>query len=211
MDAIDSYIKDMSSQMGEVLEELERETFLRTSTPRMISGAVQGRLLNMLVKMLRPRRVLEIGTFTGYSAICMAMALDRDALLHTCERDDEHEEMILSFIQKARLEDKICLHIGSALDIVPKLEESFDMVFIDGNKREYPAYYDMLFQSGSLHSGSVIVADNILWYGKVANQAPQNDIQTNRIRAFNTMVRNDPRVENVILPLRDGLNLIRVL
>ncbi|MBQ0079942.1 MAG: class I SAM-dependent methyltransferase [Alistipes sp.] len=211
MDGIDSYIRDMSKGMGNVLEELERETFLRTVTPRMLSGAVQGRLLNLLVKILRPKSILEIGTFTGYSAICMGLALGDGALLDTCDRDDEHEDMILSFIKKAGLEKKINFHIGSALDVVPQLGKSFDMVYLDGNKREYPAYYNMLFDTGSLHSGSVILADNILWYGKVATQSQANDTQTIQIKAFNTLVRNDSRVENVILPLRDGLNLIRVL
>ena len=180
----------------------------------MISGHIQGRLLEMLVRMLRPRRALEIGTFTGYSALSMAAGLEEEAELHTVEVDDELEEFIRSYFDRSPHGGKIRLHIGSALDIAPKLSGEFDLVFIDGDKREYPAYYRMLMgDDGSkalVHSGSVLIADNILWSGKVVQPVAHNDRHTQALLEFNRMVVQDARVENVIVPLRDGLNLIRV-
>ena len=180
----------------------------------MISGHIQGRLLEMLVRMLRPRRALEIGTFTGYSALSMAAGLEEGAELHTVEVDDELEEFIRSYFARSAHGGKIRLHIGSALDIAPKLGGEFDLVFIDGDKREYPAYYRMLMgDDGSkalVHSGSVLIADNILWSGKVVQPVAHNDRHTQALLEFNRMVVEDARVENVIVPLRDGLNLIRV-
>lgn len=200
----------MSSPADALMQELERETYLRVLNPRMISGHVQGKLLEMIVRMLRPHRILEIGTFTGYSALCMAAGLDTNGCIDTCEIDDELEEMIRSFLDRSEYGNKIRLHIGSALDIVPTLGECYDLVFIDGDKREYPAYYDMLMDGELVHSGSFIMADNILWYGKVAEPVAKGDKQTQAIVDFNEKVRNDSRVENVILPIRDGINLIRV-
>ena len=209
MDKLEQYISDMSSPQGELLHELERETYLRVINPRMISGHIQGKLLEMLVRMLRPKRILEIGTFTGYSALSMAAGLDDDAELHTIEIEDELEPLIQEFLECSEHGHKVHLHIGSALDIVPSLGE-FDLVFMDGDKREYPAYYRMLMEGG-VHSGSVILADNVLWSGKVIEEVKSGDRHTQAINEFNRMVVEDPRVENVILPLRDGINIIRVL
>ena len=210
MDKLDQYISDMSSPQGELLHELERETYLRVINPRMISGHIQGKLLEMLVRMLRPKRILEIGTFTGYSALSMAMGLEEGALIDTFEVDDELEMIAADFFERSGLGDKIRQHIGSALDLAPQLGEKYDLVFIDGDKREYRAYYEMLFEHNLVHSNSFILADNILWYGKVVEEVARKDKQTAEIIAFNDYVRNDSRVENVILPLRDGINLIRV-
>lgn len=210
MDALKQYTEQMSSPADALMQELERETYLRVLNPRMISGHVQGKLLEMIVRMLRPHRVLEIGTFTGYSALCMAAGLDSNGCIDTCEIDDELEEMIRSFLDRSEHGNKIRLHIGSALDIVPMLGECYDLVFIDGDKREYSAYYDMLMDGELVHSGSVIMADNILWYSKVTEPVAKGDKQTQAIVDFNEKVRNDSRVENVILPIRDGINLIRV-
>lgn len=210
MSTLDQYITDHTTAEDALLAELERQTHLRVINPRMISGHVQGKLLEMLVRMIRPKRVLEIGTFTGYSALSMAAGLDDDALIDTCEVDDELEEMILSFFDRSAYGSKIRLHIGSALETAPALEEVYDMVFIDGDKREYTAYYNMLFDNNLVHSGSWILADNILWYGKVVETVAKGDKQTQAIIEFNDMVVTDPRVENVILPIRDGINLIRV-
>jgi predicted O-methyltransferase YrrM len=160
--------------------------------------------------MLRPRRILEIGTFTGYSALSMAAGLEEGAIIDTCEVDDELEMIAASYFERSGLGDKIRQHIGSALEIAPKLGEQYDLVFIDGDKREYRAYYDMLFDHNLVHSNSYILADNILWYGKVVEEVSRKDKQTAEIVAFNEYVRNDERVESVILPLRDGINLIRV-
>ena len=213
MDALEKYVHDFSEPEEKLLHELDRETNLRAVAPRMISGHIQGRLLEMLVRMLRPRRALEIGTFTGYSALSMAAGLEEGAELHTVEVDDELEEFIRSYFDRSPQGDKITLHIGSALEIAPKLGE-FDMVFIDGDKREYPAYYRMLMGDDGrrplVHGGSVLIADNILWSGKVVQPIARSDHHTQALVEFNRTVAEDPRVENVIVPLRDGLNLIRV-
>lgn len=230
MDALERYIHDFSAPEEDLLHELDRTTHLRVIAPRMLSGHIQGKLLTMLVQMLRPRRVLEIGTFTGYSALCMAAGLEEGAELHTTEPDDELQPLAQSFFDRSPHGSKIHLHIGSALDIAPQLGRTFDLVFIDGDKREYPDYYRMLMgdplsegkitphSTGSsnipgtplVHSGSILVADNILWSGKIVEPVAHNDHHTQALLEFNRMVREDPRVENVILPLRDGLNLIRV-
>ena len=214
MDPLERYIHDFSEPEEALLHELDRETNLRAVAPRMISGHIQGRLLEMLVRMLRPRRALEIGTFTGYSALSMAAGLEEGAELHTVEVDDEQEEFIRSYFARSPHGRKITLHIGSALDIVPKLGGEFDLTFIDGDKREYPDYYRMLMGDDGgrplVHSGSVLNADNILWSGKVVQPVAHNDRHTQALLEFNRMVAEDPRTENVILPLRDGLNLIRI-
>lgn len=214
MDPLERYIHDFSEPEEALLHELDRETNLRAVAPRMISGHIQGRLLEMLVRMLRPRRALEIGTFTGYSALSMAAGLEEGAELHTVEVDDEQEEFIRSYFARSPHGRKITLHIGSALDIVPKLGGEFDLAFIDGDKREYPDYYRMLMGDDGgrplVHSGSVLIADNILWSGKVVRPVAHNDRHTQALLEFNRMVAEDPRTENVILPLRDGLNLIRI-
>ena len=214
MDPLERYIHDFSEPEEALLHELDRETNLRAVAPRMISGHIQGRLLEMLVRMLRPRRALEIGTFTGYSALSMAAGLEEGAELHTVEVDDEQEEFIRSYFARSPHGRKITLHIGSALDIVPKLGGEFDLAFIDGDKREYPDYYRMLMGDDGgrplVHSGSGLIADNILWSGKVVQPVAHNDRHTQALLEFNRMVAEDPRTENVILPLRDGLNLIRI-
>ena len=192
------------------MHELDRETHLRVINPRMISGHIQGKLLELLVKMFRPKSILEIGTFTGYSALCMAAGLEEDATIDTCEVDDELEPLAQSFFDRSPHGHKIRMHIGSALELAPQMGKQFDMVFIDGDKREYPAYYNMLMDKGLVHSGSVMLADNILWYGKVVQPVAHNDRHTEALIEFNRMVVEDDRVESVILPLRDGINIIRV-
>ncbi|MBQ9138868.1 MAG: class I SAM-dependent methyltransferase [Alistipes sp.] len=211
MSALDQYIEAMSSPEDALLHELERQTYLRVLNPRMISGHIQGKLLEMIVRMIRPQRILEIGTFTGYSALSMAAGLPDGGVIDTCEVDDELEMMILDFFSRSKYADRLNLHIGSALEIVPTLGQTYDMVFIDGDKREYTAYYNMLFDNGLVHSGSWILADNILWYGKVVEPVAKGDKQTQAIIDFNAAVAADSRVESVILPIRDGINLIRVL
>ena len=210
MDAIEKYVHEHSSPEPQLLHELDRETHLRVLNPRMISGHIQGKLLELLVKMLRPRNILEIGTFTGYSSLCMAAGLDDDGQIDTCEVDDELQPIAQSYFDRSPYGRRIHLHIGSALDIAPRLGKRFGMVFIDGDKREYPAYYDMLFDAGIIASGSVILADNILWYGKVVQPVAHNDHHTQALLEFNRKVMQDDRVENVILPPRDGINIIRV-
>ncbi len=199
-----------SSPEDELLRELDRQTHLRVLNPRMISGHIQGKLLEMIVRMLRPRTILEIGTFTGYSALCMAAGLEEGATIDTCEVDDELEPLAQSFFDRSPHGEKIHLHVGSALEIAPQIGKQFDLVFIDGDKREYPAYYNMLMDNGLVHSGSILLADNILWYGKVTQQVHHNDHHTQALIEFNRKVVEDDRVESFILPLRDGINIIRV-
>lgn len=210
MISLEEYIESHSTAEAALLHELERETYLRVLNPRMISGHIQGKLLEMLVRMIQPKAILEIGTFTGYSALSMAAGLPEDGVIDTCEVDDELEELIQSFFDRSEHVQKLNLHIGSAIDIAPKLGRCYDMVFIDGDKREYSAYYNMLFDNNLVHSGSWILADNILWYGKVVEPVAKGDKQTQAIIDFNNLIISDPRVENVILPIRDGINLIRV-
>ncbi|MBQ4500061.1 MAG: O-methyltransferase [Alistipes sp.] len=210
MDNLEQYILDNTKPEEELMHRLERETYLRVINPRMISGHLQGKLLEMLVRMMRPKRVLEIGTFTGYSALSIARGLDDGAYIDTIEVDDELEEIAARFFAESAYGSRIRQHVGSALDVVPRLGECYDMVFIDGDKREYPAYYDMLMDGGYVHSGTMLLADNILWYGKVAEPTAHNDKHTEAIKEFNRRVVEDERVDNVIIPIRDGINLIRV-
>lgn len=214
MEALERYVREHTEPEAELLRQLDRETHQRMIAPRMLSGHVQGRLLEMLVRMVRPQRVLEIGTFTGYSALSMAAGLDEGAQLDTIEVDDELEELAQSYFDRSPHGSKIRLRIGSALDIAPTLGVEFDFVFIDGDKREYPDYYRMLLGDGGskalVHSGTILIADNILWSGKVTEPVAHNDRHTQALVEFNRMVVEDPRVENVIVPIRDGLNLIRV-
>lgn len=210
MDLLEKYIHENSSPEDALLRELDRQTHLRVLNPRMISGHIQGKLLELIVKMLRPQSILEIGTFTGYSALCMAAGLEEGATIDTCEVDDELQPLAQSFFDRSQHGHKINLHVGSALEIAPQLGKQFDMVFIDGDKREYPDYYRMLMDGDLVHSGSILLADNILWYGKVVQPVVHNDRHTEALIEFNRMVVEDDRVESVILPLRDGINIIRV-
>lgn len=203
---LDDYIASHSSPEGEYLYNLYRATNIEILNPHMASGQVQGRLLKLLVKMIRPKRILEIGTYTGYSAICMAEGLDEGAKIYTFEIDDELEDFTRRWIEGSPVADKIVFTIGSALEIVPTMSEKFDLIFIDGNKREYTAYYEMAL--AHLNEGGWILADNTLWDGWIIDEKRQ-DAQTNGVRAFNDLVSRDERVEKVILPLRDGLTLIR--
>ncbi len=210
MDALDRYILEHSTAEEQLLRDLDRETHLRVVQPRMLSGHIQGRLLTMLTQMMRPQRVLEIGTFTGYSALCIAAGLEEGAELHTVEVDDELESLSSKYFALSQHSSKIFAHIGSALEVAPRLGGRFDLVFMDGDKREYPAYLSMLLDGGLVGSGSIIIADNILWSGKVVEPLQRNDKHTAALLEFNRIVVEDSRLECVIIPLRDGLNLIRV-
>jgi predicted O-methyltransferase YrrM len=204
---IEQYILDHSDPEDPLLAELNRETNLKVLRPRMLSGHLQGKILEMISKMIRPQKILEIGTYTGYSAICLAKGLQKNGVLHTIEINDELEHFIRKYIQKAGLENIIKLHIGNALEIISDLKESFDLAFIDGDKRQYSAYYHTLFDY--VKPGGFILADNVLWSGKVIALESPDDEYTKGIFAFNELIANDNRVEKVIIPLRDGLTLIR--
>jgi predicted O-methyltransferase YrrM len=204
---IEKYILDHTESEDDVLVELYRQTHLKIYHPRMLSGHLQGKLLKMLVHMVQPKNILEIGTFTGYSAICMAQALGSNGKIHTIEVNDELEDFAKSFFKKANVEDKIDFYIGSALDIIPTIDAEFDLVFIDGEKREYLDYYNLVFDK--VKKGGFIIADNVLWSGKVVEKVKPSDLHTKRILEFNQFVHDDPRVENVLFPLRDGLMILR--
>ena len=214
MEALERYIHDHTEPEEQLLQELDRETHRRMVAPRMLSGHLQGKLLKMLTCMMRPKRILEIGTFTGYSALSFAAGLEEDAYIDTIEVDDELQSLAQSYFDRSEHGSKIRLHIGSALEIAPTLGTTYDLVFIDGDKREYPDYYRMLMGDAGnpplVHSGSVLIADNILWSGKVVETLVARDRHTAALIEFNRMVLEDERVENVIVPIRDGLNLIRI-
>lgn len=204
---------ECTSPQGEALDWLQKQTNIRTNHARMLSGPVQGRFLKMIVEMCGARRVLELGSFTGYSGICLASGLPEDGHLDTLEINDELEDLILEGFSRAGLRERISLHIGDCLETLKRFREEgrepYDMVFIDANKRDYPEYYELVFDL--VRPGGWILADNVLWDGKVALDPMPQDRQTLGIDNFNRRVASDPRVESVIIPLRDGLNLIHKL
>lgn len=204
---LEKYILEHIDAEDPVLKELDRYTHINVLRPRMISGHLQGSILKMICRMIQPQLALEIGAYTGYSAISMIRGMTPTAHLHTIEKNDELESTLKKFFAKAEVDNQLTLHIGKALEIIPTLPNHFDFIFIDGDKREYPQYYEAIFDK--LKSGGFIVADNILWDGKVAKPNMPDDAYTKGIMDFNQLVAQDKRVEKVILPLRDGLTLIR--
>ncbi|OCW92450.1 methyltransferase [Macellibacteroides sp. HH-ZS] len=203
---IESYILSHSDEEGSLLAALNRDANVNLLRPRMLSGHLQGRILKMFCRMLKPRRVLEIGTYTGYATLCMAEALEKDAEIHTLEINDEMEDFIRKYVSQSPDKDKIKLYFGDAMEIIPAMDEIFDLVFIDADKRLYSDYYDLIFDK--LPAGALILADNTLWDGKVLEPLQSSDKQTAGILAFNDKIKADQRVEKVILPLRDGLTMI---
>ena len=199
---LEEYLERHTTPMDAVLEELYRETHLTMMNPRMVSGPVQGRFLQMLCEWIRPQRVLEIGTFTGFSTICLARGLAEEGQLVTIEAEVENEGIIRKYLEKAGVAGQVQLILGDAKDVIPTLDGSFDLVFIDADKTSYPFYYEMVIDK--LRTGGVLLADNVLWDGKVLQDHPK-ERDTQAIQAFNDLVQNDPRLRNVLLPLRDGL------
>ena len=206
-DRLDQYILEHIDEESEYLKALYRDTHVKLLRPRMASGHLQGRLLKMLVRMIRPRRILEIGTYSGYSALCMAESLEPDGRLYTFEINDEQEDFTRPWIENSPYASQIEFIIGDALKRVPEMGLTFDMAFVDGDKRRYTDYYEMILPR--LEPGGYILADNTLWDGHVLEPPPHKDAQTRGIMDFNNRIAADSRVENVILPLRDGLTLIR--
>lgn len=200
------YCAAHTSDVDVVLKELERETHLRTISPQMLSGPYQGMLLRFFSMMIRPHRALEIGTFSGYSTLCMAAGLAEDGLLYSIEINDELAPLIRKYVQKAGQEKKIKLFFGNAADIIPVLDAAFDLVFLDAGKLDYPLHYELALSK--TRSGGVLIADNVLWDGKVVG-GDEKDETARALRAFNNMVQDDPRVENILLPVRDGIMAIR--
>ena len=202
---LNRYCEEMSTKPDAVLKELERETNLKTMAPQMLTGQTQGLLLQFIAQIIRPQTILEIGTFTGYAAICMAKGLAENGKLHTIEVNPERATIIKKYIAKADLENKVIPHIGNAKDIIPTILGLFDLVYIDAAKFDYQAYYDLVVDR--MTSGGMIIVDNVLWGGKIVGGHTDKD--TKVLLDFNKMVEEDDRVENVILPIRDGITLIR--
>ncbi len=201
---LEQYIENHSSEESKVLKDLDRNTHLTELKPRMLSGKVQGRFLSIISKMMRPSRILEIGTFTGYSAICLAEGLKSDGQLITIDIDEERLSFVQSAVQSAGFQEIIICKIGQAEEIIPQLNEVFDIVFIDADKINYSLYFDLVIDK--LRPGGIILADNVLWSGKVVED--KNDKDTLALQAFNQKIQQDSRVENVILSIRDGITLI---
>ncbi len=219
MEKIYKYIEEHATAQGEALDWVEKQTHIRTNHARMLSGAVQGQFMRMVVQMTGAKRILELGTFTGYSAICLAGAMQEDGHLDTLELNDELEDLILEGFDRAGLSDRISLHIGDCKETLARLrseygipagpqeDKLYDIVYMDANKREYCEYYELVFDM--VRPGGLILADNVLWDGKVCQNPLPQDRQTLGIARFNDLIKEDPRVESVIMPLRDGLNIIR--
>ena len=204
---LDDYCKEHTSAADAVLEELNRETHTSVLNPRMISGNLQGKFLTMLSSMMQPKCILEIGTYTGYSAICLAKGLPVDGVLHTIDVNEELEEMNTRYFKKAGLEHQVVQHIGDASKLISELKLEIDLAFIDADKKNYPLYFDLLIDK--IKPGGWIIADNVLWSGKVIEEIDKGDKATLALLAYNRKVQQDSRVENLLLPLRDGLMICR--
>ncbi len=199
------YAEEHSTGESELLRRINRDTHAKVLMPRMLSGHLQGRVLAMISQLMRPKRILEIGTYTGYSAICLAEGLAEDGKLVTLDINEELEHRVRNYIEEAGLSQKIQYMIGNALEIIPALTDTFDLVFIDADKENYPRYFDLVIDR--VRPGGVILADNVLWSGKVLQEKQDKD--TKAVDAFNKKIQADKRVENVLLPIRDGIFMIR--
>ena len=206
---IENYVETFTSGESKVLHELNRETNQKFLIPRMLSGHLQGRVLSLFSHLLRPRRILEIGTYTGYSALCLAEGLQSDGKLITIDVNEELEDVVNRYVQKSGLSKKIEFRIGNAMELIPEMNELFDLVFIDADKTNYSNYFDLVIDK--VRPGGCIIADNVLWSGKVIHDKENQDEDTTALVAYNQKVQNDPRVENVLMPVRDGLMIARKL
>ena len=204
---LDDYCNLHTTPPFQLLYELERETYLKTLAPQMLSGPLQGTLLQFLSEMIKPQLILEIGTFTGYSALCLAQGLSPEGILHTIDVNPEIQYFVDKYVKKAGLQDKITFHLGNALDIVPNLPNEIDLAFIDAGKQQYLDFYELVLPK--LRKGGYLLADNVLWSGKVISDAM--DADTLAIRSFNKKIQADERVKNIMLPIRDGLTIVQKL
>lgn len=206
---IDAYVTNHSQPEPELLQQLSRETWQKVLAPRMLSGHLQGRVLSMLSKIIRPNNILEIGTYTGYSALCLAEGLQSNGQLHTIDINEELYDLQRKYFNASSYAEQIVQHTGNALDIIPTLSQEFDLVFIDADKRNYPAYLELILPK--LNAGAVILSDNVLWSGKVVEAVQEDDLDTQALLKYNKMLNEDPRLETVMLPIRDGLTVSRVV
>ena len=207
-DNIDNYIVHHSQQEPTILKELNRETWQKVLNPRMLSGAFQGRVLSMISKLINPKNILEIGTYTGYSALCLAEGMQKTGTLITIDKNEELEGFSKKYFDKSNFQDQIFPIIGNALDIIPTLSQKFDLVFIDADKSNYINYFNLIIDK--MNSGGVILSDNVLWSGKVVEHLEPKDIDTKILLMYNQLLNTDDRIETVLLPIRDGLTISRV-
>jgi len=205
---LEAYVENHTMPESPVLDELNRETWLKVLQPRMLSGHLQGRVLSMLSHMIKPKNILEVGTYTGYSALCFAEGLQEGGVIDTIDINEELEPFVQRFLEKSGYADRIQMHVGNALDIIPTLDKEYDIVFIDADKNNYINYYNAAFEK--VNKGGYIIADNVLWSGKVLDeQELKDDPDTKTINEYNKMVLADERVENILFPIRDGLMIAR--
>jgi predicted O-methyltransferase YrrM len=203
---ISEYVESNSQLEPTLLKELNRETHLKILNPRMLSGSYQGRILSMISKIAKPKMVLEIGTYTGYSALCIAEGLDRKGVIDTIDINEELQEIQNKFFKKSEFANQINQHIGNALEVIPKIKKKFDLVFLDADKENYINYFELVIDK--INSGGILISDNVLWSGKVIDNK-KNDLTTKKLIEFNNLVNNDKRIETVIFPVRDGLSISR--
>ena len=203
---IEDYIRKNSSKEPQILKDLNKETYLKVLNPRMLSGHLQGRFLSIITKLIKPKKILEIGTYTGYSAICMAEGLIENGIIHTIDINEELVSIQNKYFAKSKCNNSIIQHVGDARNIIKGINEKFDLVFLDADKENYIEYYELVIEK--VKKGGLIIADNVLWTGKVVEPEKDDDELTQYLIDFNKMINEDDRVENIILPLRDGLNII---
>jgi len=206
---ITEYAEKHSQKEPQILQELRKETWQKILVPRMICGHLQGRLLATISKIIQPKKILEIGTFTGYATLCLAEGLAENGMIHTIDHNEELAEFQLKYFIKAKKKEQITQHTGEALSIIPKLEGNFDLVFIDADKINYSNYFDLIINK--LNKGGIILSDNVLWSGKVLEKVGENDIDTREIIKYNEKINDDKRIETVLLPIRDGISITRKL
>ena len=205
---IDDYVVAHSQEEPQILKELNRETCQKILNPRMLSGGFQGRILSMISKLTQPKTILEIGTYTGYSALCMAEGMSTEGTLHTIDRNEELYDLQRKYFDKSEHGSKIKQYVGNALEVIPTIDEKFDLVFIDADKSNYSNYFNLII--GKMNKGGVILSDNVLWSGKVIEKLNPKDIDTAALLAYNTLMNTDLRIETILLPIRDGLTISRV-
>jgi len=205
---IDNYVVNHSQKEPELLKQLNKETWQKVLNPRMLSGAYQGRLLAILSKLIHPKNILEIGTYTGYSALCLTEGMQKDGQLITIDKNEELENFAKKYFNKSNFKNQIQQVIGNALDVIPTLTQKFDLVFIDADKSNYINYFNLIIDK--MNSGGVILSDNVLWSGKIIEDLKPNDVDTKTLIEYNKLLNTDPRVETILLPIRDGLTVTRV-
>ena len=209
-EALDNYVVSHSEDEPELLQQLHRETYQKILQPRMLSGHFQGRVLSMISKLVNPKNILEIGTYTGYSALCLAEGMQRDGALHTIDVNEELCDFQRKYFDKSDYGNQIHQHLGSAIDIIPSLDTTFDLIFIDADKGNYVNYFNLIIDK--LNPSGIILSDNVLWSGKVLDTTfKKDDTATPALIAYNALLKEDPRIETVLLPIRDGLTISRKL